>query len=52
MRPTRVWRGVDPLDPRTLMEVAGVLAAVALVAALLPAWRAARLDPTVALRAD
>ncbi len=43
---------VRPLDPVTYLAVAGTLAAVALVAGLLPALRAARTDPAVALRAE
>jgi predicted permease len=39
-------------DPVTFVGVAALLAAVALVASWLPARRAARVDPTVALRAD
>ncbi|MCG8469998.1 MAG: ADOP family duplicated permease, partial [Gemmatimonadetes bacterium] len=42
--------GVDPLDPLTLGAVAVALAGAALVASLLPARRAARVDPMVALR--
>jgi putative ABC transport system permease protein len=44
--------GVPPTDPPTYGAVIAVLVAVAIVASLLPAWRAARLDPLVALRRD
>jgi ABC-type antimicrobial peptide transport system permease subunit len=39
-------------DPLVLGSVAAVLLLVAIVAAALPAWRAARLDPVRALRAE
>jgi putative ABC transport system permease protein len=42
--------GVKPLDPVTFLATPAVLAAVALVASAVPAWRAARVDPAVALR--
>jgi putative ABC transport system permease protein len=42
--------GVQPLDPATFGVTAGLLAAVALVAAAIPAWRASRVDPAVTLR--
>ena len=42
--------GVRPFDPATMGLSAAVLAAVAIAAAMLPAWRAARLDPVTALR--
>jgi len=42
--------GVRPMDPLTLVAVSSLLMAVALVATLVPAWRASRVDPTVALR--
>ena len=42
--------GVAPTDFRTFIAVAAVLAAVALLATLIPARRAARVDPLVALR--
>ena len=42
--------GVDPLDPITYSLVAGLLALVAIAASLVPAARATRVDPLVALR--
>jgi putative ABC transport system permease protein len=44
--------GVKPTDPLTLGVVAALLLAVALVACYVPARRAARIDPLIALRAD
>jgi predicted permease len=44
--------GVSPADPLTYSLVAVILVCVALVASYLPARRAARVDPMVALRAE
>jgi putative ABC transport system permease protein len=44
--------GVQPIDPTTFAVVPAVLLLVALLASALPAARAARVDPVVALRAD
>jgi predicted permease len=42
--------GVAPTDPATLAIVCAVMAIVAAVACLAPAWRATRVDPLVVLR--
>ena len=44
--------GLQPSDPMTMGIAAVLLAGVAMVASYLPAWRAARVDPVVALRSD
>jgi ABC-type antimicrobial peptide transport system permease subunit len=42
--------GVRPLDPMTFAVVAVVLSVTAIVAVAAPAWRAAHIDPALALR--
>jgi putative ABC transport system permease protein len=44
--------GIAPADPVTFVAVAAFLAAVALAASAIPARRATRVDPTVALRVE
>jgi ABC-type antimicrobial peptide transport system permease subunit len=49
---SRMLFNVTPTDPATFAAVAGVLVGVALFASYLPARRATRVDPIVALRAE
>jgi predicted permease len=44
--------GVRPTDPLTFVAMSALFLVIAAIACWLPARRAARLDPTVALRAD
>jgi putative ABC transport system permease protein len=44
--------GVRPMDPYVLAGVAAILALAAVIACVLPAQRAARVDPVVALRQE
>ena len=44
--------GVSPASPGTYFQVALVMMSIALVACLLPAWRAIRVNPMVALRCE
>ena len=48
---TRLY-GVAPSDPLAIAGAAGVMMAVALIAGYLPARRASRIQPTVALRSE
>ena len=44
--------GVGARDPLTIAAVAGILAGVAMLACFIPARRASKVDPLVALRYD
>ena len=44
--------GVNQHDPRTFSIVAVMMLAVGVIATLLPAWRATRVDPIVTLRSE
>jgi ABC-type antimicrobial peptide transport system permease subunit len=56
MGASRVLQGllyeVSPRDPVTLLSISLLLVSVALAASLVPALRALRIDPIVALRAE
>jgi predicted permease len=41
---------LSPFDPVSFAIVAAIIAAVAVTACVIPAWRAVRVDPTIALR--
>jgi predicted permease len=49
---TNFLYGVSPFDLLTFVGVMVALAAVSLAACLVPAWRAARVDPMTALRSE
>jgi predicted permease len=44
--------GVSVYDPLTLVSVVPALGGVTLIACAIPAWRAARVDPAIALRSE
>ncbi len=44
--------GVSARDPLVIAAAAGLLLLIGLAASFIPAWRAARVDPSTALRAD
>jgi predicted permease len=44
--------GIDPQDPVTLAATTAILVLVAAAAGYIPAWRASRVDPMVALRRE
>ena len=44
--------GLSPFDPATLGMVIALLSLVTITATAIPAWRASRIDPVIALRTD
>jgi predicted permease len=44
--------GVSPLDPLTWLGASGLLVGAGLVASVIPAWRASRVDPLIAIQAE
>jgi ABC-type antimicrobial peptide transport system permease subunit len=47
-----VLHGITPTDPLAFAGMSAVLIAVAFVATVIPARRAARIDPMIALRTE
>jgi putative ABC transport system permease protein len=52
LRLLRSFLLTGPGRPLVLLGVAALMLAIALAAGALPAWRAARIDPAVALREE
>jgi predicted permease len=44
--------GISPLDPIAYLCVVALLVGVSVIACWMPAWRAARVDPSITLRAE
>ncbi|HEY5227451.1 MAG TPA: ABC transporter permease [Opitutaceae bacterium] len=49
---TSLLYGISPNDPMTYVAAVAALLACAVVAGYIPAWRASRIDPAIALRAE
>ncbi len=49
---SRLIYGVSPADPATFAAVSALLAAVALAASIIPAWRATRVEPVKTLHQE
>jgi putative ABC transport system permease protein len=49
---TKLVYGIRPSDPATFGAVALILVVVAMVASIVPAWRATRIDPIQVLREE
>jgi ABC-type antimicrobial peptide transport system permease subunit len=49
---TSLLYGIEPGDPAVIAGIVGVIAGAGLLAAILPARRALRTDPVVALRTE
>ena len=50
--PAALLPNISARDPLTFASTAALLSAVALIASYIPAWRATRIDPLVAFRAE